>query len=524
MKILLLEHPRKIAKERCNDIANTPLSSSLITGYTAGMLASQGHEVKVVEGHLDKLSYEEIAGIVGAFEPDILGLHIVYSWENNESLFSFLKEIKGEGIRLIMAYGFYPTFAYTEILQQCPEIEAVIVGETEHTFVELVERVQKRTQDSTLNIIANSTLDSNHDTQATQVTQYSAIPGLAWKAADGKVNLQRRELDDNLDLLPYPLRTEAMLRVMPQTNIEGSRGCYGGCTFCYINPYYGKQACWRGRSPENVIAEIDSLIESYGIKNFYFVDPNFFGPGRYGRERVLRLAALLKERGIIFGIEGRVNDIEEETIGALVEAGLHEILIGLESGRNESLKRLNKLTTVEQNEKAIRILRKYGIEPSIGFIMFEPDSSLEDIRTNFEFLQRNSLLNNLAITANVLYHPQIILQGTKAYHDLQNEGRLKLLNTTYEGTAAFANQQVATLAQIMSRITNYVFLKMDGIWSGRVEEPKGAKEIYQKMNQSLVKYFTNTLTELELDKRFDDEDIVTLVDKAKEEIVLILAE
>ena len=179
MKILLLEHPRKIAKERCNDIANTPLSSSLITGYTAGMLVNQRHEVKVVEGHLDKLSYEEIAGIVGAFEPDILGIHIVYSWENNESLFSFLKEIKGEGIKLITAYGFYPTFAYAEILQQCPEIEAVIVGETEQTFVELVEMVQNRTQDC-------------------------AIPGLAWKDGHGKVNLQRRVLDENLDLLPIP--------------------------------------------------------------------------------------------------------------------------------------------------------------------------------------------------------------------------------------------------------------------------------------------------------------------------------
>ena len=442
--------------------------------------------------------------------PDILGIHIVYSWENNESLFSFLKENKGEGIRLITAYGFYPTFAYAEILQQCPEIDAVIVGETEHTFVELVELIQNRTQDST----PKSTHDNN------QATQDIAIPGLAWKDGYGKVNLQRRELNNNLDLLPNPIRTEAMLRVMPQTNIEGSRGCYGGCTFCYINPYYGKQSCWRGRSPENVIAEIDSLIENYGIRNFYFVDPNFFGPGQYGRERVLRLASLLKERGIIFGVEGRVNDISEETIGALVEAGLHEILIGLESGRNESLKRLNKMTTVEQNEMAIRILRKYGIEPSIGFIMFEPDSSLEDIRTNFKFLQRNSLLNNLAITANVLYHPQIILQGTKAYHDLQSEGRLKLLNTTYEGTAAFANQQVASLVQIMSKITNYVFLKMDGIWSGRVEEPEGAKEIYQKINRSLINYFANTLAELEANKIFYDKDIVVLVDKAKEEINL----
>ncbi|MHB8126367.1 MAG: B12-binding domain-containing radical SAM protein [Desulfitobacteriaceae bacterium] len=499
MKILLLEHPRKIAKERCNDIANTPLSSSLITGYTAGMLAaSRVHEVKVVEGYLDKLTYDEIAEIIGAFEPDILGIHIVYSWENNQELFSFLKEIKGEGIKLITAYGFYPTFAYPEILQQCPEIDAVIVGEPEHTFVQLVENLQNKT---TIN---------------------SSIAGLAWPDEHGKIYLERRKLDENLDLLPYPIRTDALLH-MPQTNIEGSRGCYGGCTFCYINPYYGKPSCWRGRSPENIIAEIDYLIERYGKRSFYFVDPNFFGPGQYGRERVLRLASLLKERRIIFGIEGRVNDIVEETIGPLVEAGLHEMLIGLESGRNESLKRLNKMTTVEQNEQAIRILRQYGIEPNVGFIMFEPDSSLKDIRTNFEFLQRNSLLNNLSITANVLYHPLIILQGTKAYQNLQGEGRLKLLATTYEGTATFANQQVAALAQIMSKITNYLFRKMDGIWSGRVEKPEGAEVVYQQVNQSLIKCFTNTLTELESDKRLDDEDIEALVEKVKEDINLILS-
>ncbi len=113
MKILLLEHPRKIAGERCNDIANTPLSSSLITGYTAGMLAGREHEVKIVEGYLDKLSYDQIAGIIDNFEPDILGIHLIYSWGNEGELFSFLKEIKRGGIKWILAYGFYPTFAYS---------------------------------------------------------------------------------------------------------------------------------------------------------------------------------------------------------------------------------------------------------------------------------------------------------------------------------------------------------------------------------------------------------------------------
>ena len=102
-------------------------------------------------------------------------------------------------------------------------------------------------------------------------------------------------------------------------------------------------------------------MQQTDIRYFYFMDPNFYGPGRAGKERVLKLARLLKERQIHFGIEARANDIEAETIKALTDAGLKHILIGLESGRDESLKRLNKLTSVSDNEKALRILRKYGI-------------------------------------------------------------------------------------------------------------------------------------------------------------------
>jgi radical SAM superfamily enzyme YgiQ (UPF0313 family) len=497
MKILLLEHPRRIAQERCNDIANTPLSSSLITGYVAGMLASREHEVKIVEGYLDKLSYEEIAKITGDFAPDMLGVHLVYNWESNRELFAFLQEVKGGKLRFLTAYGFYPTFAYQEILEQCPEIDAVIVGEPEQTFAQLAENIAQGQPGS------------------------SPLPGLAWRGGQREIIMQRREPEANLDLMPYPLRSEALL-CLPQTSIEGSRGCYGGCTFCYINPYYGKPSCWRGRSPENIIAEIDYLIEKYGTKSFYFVDPNFFGPGQAGRERVLRLAALLKERNLIFGMEGRVNDIREDTLGPLMEAGLREMLIGLESGRNESLKRLNKMTTVEQNEKALQILRQYGLEPNVGFIMFEPDSSLEDIRTNFEFLLRNNLLTNLPITANVLYHPQIILQGTQSYQQLQKAGRLQLLATTYEGTIAFADGQVAALAKLMSKITNYLFRRMEGIWSERVAEPPGAEIMYQQANQVLISCFQETLKELETGRALNDEDIEALAEDARVKLKYIL--
>lgn len=499
MKVMLLEHPRRIAQERCNDIANTPLSSSLITGSVAGMLLNCGHEINIVEGYLDKISYEEIFQEVSSFSPDLLGVHMVYSWENNQDLFTFLKKVKKENaVSTVVVYGFYPTFAYEEILYQCSAIDAVVIGEPEQTMADIAGFESK-----TLNP--------------------EKIPGLAWRDSSGGLGRSRREPLKNLDLLPYPLRSPAMMR-MAEVNLEGSRGCYGGCTFCYINPYYGQNSCWRGHSPQYIFEEIDQIISRWGKKNFYFTDPNFFGPGQRGQERALTLAKILKQRNICFGIEARVNDIHEETVAALVDAGLRNILVGLESGRDDSLWRLNKMTTVAQNEQALEILRKYGIEPNVGFIMFEPDSSMEDIRTNYEFLERNDLLKNLAITANVLYHPQIILQGTRAYQKLQEQGRLVLKSTTYEGSAFFSDPQVELLAGAIGKVTNHLFIKMDRIWSGRDPEPQDAPQKYDALNSILVKFFTNTLESLELGRSFNPKEADCLVSDAKDRIDSLLPE
>ncbi|MFZ5632642.1 MAG: B12-binding domain-containing radical SAM protein [Bacillota bacterium] len=498
MRILLLEHPRVISPDRCNDIANTPLSSCLLTGYTAAMLRSQGHEVEIVEGFLDGLSYEDIYHRADAVGPHILGVHMVYQWRIDPELFGFLERAKREGLSpYITAYGFYPTFAFEEILQMCPSIDSVIVGEPEMTFAALAGSLSRRYCSG-------------------------AVPGIAVRDESGRVKCLRRDPLEDMDLLPFPVRTEAMFR-LPEVNLLGSRGCYGGCTFCCINPFYGKGSRWRGRSPENIVAEMDEIIAERGKKDFYFTDPNFFGPGMEGQKRALRLASLLKARCVRFGIEARVNDIHDETIGALVEAGLRHILIGLESGKEQSLKRMNKMTTVVQNERAVAILRKHGIEPNIGFIMFEPDSTLEDVRINFEFLRKNDLLKNLPVTANVLYHHQIILRGTPAYQRLQSEGRLKVQSpTAYEGMTAFTDQKVAALAGIMRRITNFLFVRMAGIWGGKTEEPPGYREKYAKINGLLVKWFSDVLTDLEMSVLFTEEYKSFLIQEAEKEINIIL--
>lgn len=495
MKILLLEHPRTICQDRCNDIANTPLSSCLLSGQAAGMLKSKGHQVEIIEGYMDGLNYPEIEIAVKTFKPEILGVHMVYHWEENLALYSFLQMIKDKELAgYITAYGFYPTIAYEEILQKCYALDSVIVGEPEITFSELA-----RPSGVALN-----------------------IPGLARRGLAGVISIERRNLVEDLDSLPFPVRTEAAFR-LPEVNLQGSRGCYGGCTFCYINPFYGSGSCWRGRTPENIVTEIDSIIAERGIRDFYFTDPNFFGPGRMGQERAKHLAALLKTRDIRFGIEGRVNDIQDETIGALADAGLRHILIGLESGRDSSLQRMNKMTTVAQNEEAVRVLRKHGIEPNIGFIMFEPDAALEDIRDNFEFLKRNDLLKNLPITANVLYHHQIILKGTPTYKKMSQEGRLVVQHdSAYEGATTFTNGQVAVLANIMRHVTNFLFNRMAGIWGGKVAEPKDARQKYTKINQLLVNVFEENLKLLLSGQQITNEQVSLITEELEKKVNLVL--
>ncbi|TAN45180.1 MAG: radical SAM protein [Nitrospirae bacterium] len=499
MKILLIEHPRDFKPERCNDIANTPLSSCLVSGYAAGMLQSRGHEVEIVEGYLEKLQYSDILAIAVSFRPDIVGVHMVYQWGRDIKLSGFLLSMKDSGLcRHITAYGFYPTVAFRSVLNNFSALDSIVLGEPENPFAELAETVSSG-------------------------KSVAGIAGVAVRSGDGEVLYNRPDVPQNPDTLPFPVRTEALYR-LNEVNLLGSRGCYGSCTFCYINKYYGGAQRWRGRGPENITGEINEIIAETGKREFYFTDPNFFGPGRHGQERALRLASLLKPLKIKFGIEGRVNDIHDKTIEALVDAGLRNILIGLESGRNESLRRMNKMTTVEQNEQALRTLRKHGIEPNVGFIMFEPDSSLEDVRTNFEFLKRNNLLNNLPVTANVLYHHQIILEGTQAYSELAGGGRLNLLNDTgYEGSAYFKAGSVSCLSGIMRRITNHLFQKMDGVWSGRVIAPPDSGRLYEDVNNLLVRTFDDALCGLEAEGTFSAVQEDEIVERTNRQISEMLA-
>ncbi len=429
MSIVLLEHPRPRSPERYESVVNTPLSACLMTGYIASMLMSEHHDVAVVDANLYGWSFDKTVQELKGKSFKLLGVHLVYLWEYTGDIFEALLSIKKNSPDIhINLYGHFPTFAFREILTEYPFVDSITIGEPESTFLELADKVVHDKDNSALCTIDGLAFNSSLKLDITQ-------------------NKPRKPIS-NIDDLPSPYRNdfELMKQKGISTNILASRGCYGKCTFCYLDNFYGDESYWRGRSPSNVLNEISDIYENLGERYFYFADANFFGPGRKGKERARELAHLIESNGlkIKFGIECRVNDVEEKTIGVLVKAGLKDVFLGVESGSQRSLIGFRKYTTVEDNKSAITILRKYGIEPNYGFIMFGLESTLTDIRENFEFLKEMKMLNLPSITAHLLHHKQSIFKGTLDY-EKENNGSKPISEIMYECACEFKDKSVKAL-------------------------------------------------------------------------------
>ncbi|MFQ5686656.1 MAG: B12-binding domain-containing radical SAM protein [Candidatus Scalindua sp.] len=494
MSIILLEHPRPRTPDRCESVVNTPLSSCLMTGYVMSTLRSNNHSVDIVDANLYGWTFDKTIQELKKKSFKLLGVHLVYLWENTDDVFEMLLHLrKSTPDAHINLYGHLPTFAPRELLANYSFVDSVTIGEPEITFLEL-----------------SNTIINNKDTS----TLYT-INGLAFNCTDSELeegilkpdvvlNKPRKPVS-NLDILPFPYRNDLELTKKKgiSTYILASRGCYGKCTFCYLDNFYGGESSWRGRSPENVFKEICDIYEEFEERYFYFADANFLGPGKKGKERVYELASLIIDRGlnIKFGIECRVNDIENKTIGILVRAGLKDVFLGVESGNQRSLNKFRKFTKVEDNKNAIIMLRKYGVEPNYGFIMFEPDSTIPDLRENFEFLKEAKMLNSPAITAHLLHHKQTIFKGTLDY-EKRNNGTKPFSKLGYERAYEFKDKAVDTFSEEINAFCLQVLKELDTNRGFNDKERDscvhGENNSYSRqMNDKLIEHFEKSLSSFE---------------------------
>ena len=169
-------------------------------------------------------------------------------------------------------------------------------------------------------------------------------------------------------------------------------GCNMFCTYCII-PYARGRI--RSRKIENVVSEI-SKIAKLGIKEVVITGIHVASYGKDFEENI-GLIDLLEAINKIDGIERirlssiEPNIIDEEFVKRLskLEKICPHFHLSLQSGCDETLKRMNRKYTTKKYKEAVDLLRSYF--PDVNFttdvIVGFPGETEEEFNTTYKFLE-----------------------------------------------------------------------------------------------------------------------------------------
>ncbi|MEV8333886.1 B12-binding domain-containing radical SAM protein [Streptomyces niveus] len=175
-----------------------------------------------------------------------------------------------------------------------------------------------------------------------------------------------------------------------EANIVGSRGCPYNCTFCGAAVSANPDVTIRVRNPEDIIGELDSLHDEYGVTAFRFVDDLFLGASRV----ITTQMAAFTRHGIgeryVWDATGRINvldRLDNTQLEQLVSNGLREVALGIESGSDRILRAMDKRIDAEMTERVTRRLVEHGIGVKGYFILGFPGETHEDIRATVRHIR-----------------------------------------------------------------------------------------------------------------------------------------
>jgi radical SAM superfamily enzyme YgiQ (UPF0313 family) len=370
-------------------------------GYLGAVLEQHGYAVQLLEF---RIGTEAIVEILTRAQPLVVGFSLIFQFFLPEYA-ALAQALRDAGVSAHFTIGgHYPSLCHEDVLAQMPQLDSVARFEGELTLLELV-----------------TCLRAGEDWQQ--------VAGLAWRAGEAVVEAQPRALVADLDTLPFPMRPGEPEHVLGWKTLPvlASRGCARRCSFCSIQTFYraapGKVV--RVRQPANVVREMRQLANDHGVSIFLFQDDDFPLFGRFRREWAPQLVAELHGQGLadraIWKISCRAEYVEPELFEQLQCAGLYLVYMGLESGSEEGLSVLRKGMSVQTNRAAVEVLKRLGLVFQYGFMLFDPSSTFESVRTNIDFLR--SIVGDGS--AGALFCRMLPYGGTPVRDQLAGEGRLK---------------------------------------------------------------------------------------------------
>ncbi|MDD2367000.1 MAG: radical SAM protein [Desulfuromonadaceae bacterium] len=280
---------------------------------------------------------------------------------------------------------------------------------------------------------------------------------------DGAVHFTPKRLQlMDLDVLPVPdlflFPTVQRNPVIPELGITTSRGCYGRCSFCFLN-----MEKLSYKSPERFELEVADLVAKHSIRYFYINDLTFTS----NLERTYRICDVLKKFNLVWTCSTRVERIQPEVLRYMHECGCRDIWYGVESVDQTVLDLADKMTKVEEIEYAVSETVKAGIKVAANLIVGLPGESEESLRKMMEFCR-----NSEVIPISIKYLTPF--PGTKIYDMAVERGYIKdpiaYLGTLAERKVNDASDEIINLTELPEPLLRAAFDDLLEIRKERLKE------------------------------------------------------
>ncbi|MGD9311154.1 MAG: radical SAM protein, partial [Desulfosarcina sp.] len=343
--------------------------------YVGAMLQASGYTVNILNAYNLARTPHRIYQVLGDKRPDVVGFSILHAnrWGGID-IARMVKKVNQQAAVVFGGVG--ATFLWEHFLTHFPEIDFVVRGEGEHSFLELVRFLEKGAADLP-----------------------EQIDGLAFRR-NGEPHKTRDRLPKaNLDSLPMPADYFTF------QHIALTRGCPAGCTFCGSPRFWKRRV--RFHSADYFVAQIMRLSRN-GVRLFFISDDTF----TLNRELVIDICRRIIDNrlDISWVAISRVDCVDEEMLVWMRRAGCTQISYGVESGSRKIRHLFRKNISEAAICRAFDLTVRCGILARAYFIYGAPGESDQTINASLALISR---IRPLAAVFYILD----LFPGTALYDD-----------------------------------------------------------------------------------------------------------
>ena len=351
-------------------------------GYIATAMKNAGIDFDLLDIDAHRLSDADVEQFIRRKKYDIVGMGcIVTGYAIVKRLAALIRTIHPQ-CRIIVGNSVATSILDTLLTRT--ETDIAVIGEGDITIVDLIHAVD---ENGNLEDVEGIAFIRDGRILRTPprplIKDISRIPFIDYSIFDTEIYIAGSR-DIAGDPLPMPADK---VRALP---VNTSRGCIARCTFCY---HVFKDAPYRHRSADSIIAEIKKLVQAFEINYIMFSDELTF----FSKDQVITFSRKMIEANLpVFWrgtCRGNLFDGEEDLaiMQQMKESGCVSMGYSLESSDAGILKAMNKKVTVDEFSYQTGLFHRAGIPVTTSLVLGFPQETPETIRKTFDCCIENRI-------------------------------------------------------------------------------------------------------------------------------------